>query len=113
MVARLQLLGVRGTRGLSPGGRGPRPPATGHDALGDTLDARMRTALETAQVRRNPTESGMLMGGHRTSKRLSPKMAKSQDVVASFARTRLFKRTSSAGRHEWRGRSTMRFSAGR
>jgi hypothetical protein len=86
MVARLQLLGVRGTRGLSPGGRGPRPPATGHDALGDTLDALMRTALETAQVRRNPTESGMPMGGHRTSKRLSPKIAKSQDVVASFAR---------------------------
>jgi hypothetical protein len=77
MVARSQLLGVRGTRGLSPGERGPRPPATGHDALGDTLDARMRTALETAQVRRNPTESGMPMAGHRTSKRLSPKMVKS------------------------------------
>lgn len=37
--------------------------------------------LETAQVRRNPTESGMSMCGPMTSKRLSPKMAKSQDVV--------------------------------
>jgi hypothetical protein len=81
MVARLQPLRVRGTRGLSPGGLGPHPPATGPDTLGDTLDARMRTALETAQVRRNPTESGMPMCGHRTSKRLSPKMAKSPRML--------------------------------
>jgi hypothetical protein len=50
MEARLQPLGFLELGGFSLAGLGRRPPATGHEALGDTLDARVRAALAPRAV---------------------------------------------------------------